>query len=70
VQEIILNRKSTRAKKEQPAKKWLTGLQTMIKYQAKNGNDCPLNGSCHKSRGEGLARSITVHHTTKSHFYS
>jgi len=31
----------------------------MTKYQAKNGNDCPLNGSCHKSKGEGSTRSIT-----------
>jgi hypothetical protein len=33
--------------------------QTVTKYQAKNCNGCPLNGSCHKSKGE---RIIEINH--------
>ncbi|MBL7703110.1 MAG: IS1182 family transposase [Ferruginibacter sp.] len=33
--------------------------QTITKYQAKNCNSCPLNGACHKSKGD---RIIEVNH--------
>jgi transposase len=34
-------------------------IQTVTKYQAKNCNECPLNGSCHKSKGN---RIIEINH--------
>ena len=41
-------------------KKTSTGfLQKVKKYQAKNCNGCPLNGSCHKSQGN---RTIEINH--------
>lgn len=34
-------------------------IQTLTKYRAKNCNECPLNGSCHKSKGN---RIIEINH--------
>jgi len=34
-------------------------IQTVTKYQAKNCNNCPLNGACHKSKGN---RIIEINH--------
>ena len=34
-------------------------IQTLTKYQAKNCNGCPLNGICHKSKGD---RVIEINH--------
>jgi transposase len=34
-------------------------IQTITKYQAKNCSNCPLNGSCHKSKGD---RIIEINH--------
>lgn len=34
-------------------------IQTITKYQANNCNNCPLNGSCHKSKGN---RIIEINH--------
>jgi transposase len=34
-------------------------IQTVTKYQTKNCNNCPLNGACHKSKGE---RVIEINH--------
>jgi len=34
-------------------------IQTLTKYQAKNCNGCPLNGTCHKSNGD---RVIEINH--------
>ncbi len=45
---------------EQQEKITPTGfIQTVTKYQAKNCNNCPLNGACHKSKGE---RVIEINH--------
>lgn len=38
--------------------------QTLKKYQAKNCSTCPLNGVCHKSKGN---RTIEVNHSLKEH---
>jgi uncharacterized protein (UPF0179 family) len=29
-------------------------IQTITKYQAKNCSNCPLNGACHKSKGNRI----------------
>jgi transposase len=34
-------------------------IQTVTKYQAKNCNNCPLNGACHKSKSD---RTIEINH--------
>ncbi len=34
-------------------------IQTVTKYQAENCNNCPLNGACHKSKGD---RIIEINH--------
>ena len=34
-------------------------IQTIARYQAKNCNNCPLNGACHKSKGD---RIIEINH--------
>lgn len=38
--------------------------QTMRKYQAKNCNNCPMNGSCHKSKGN---RTIEINRNLNQH---
>jgi len=38
--------------------------QTLKKYQAKNCSACPLNGACHKSKGN---RIIEINNTLKEH---
>lgn len=38
--------------------------QTLKKYQAKNCSTCPLNGVCHKSKGN---RTIEINHSLKEH---
>jgi hypothetical protein len=38
--------------------------QTLKKYQAKNCQSCPLNGACHKSKGN---RVVEINHSLKKH---
>jgi tryptophanyl-tRNA synthetase len=38
--------------------------QTLKRYQAKNCSTCPLNGACHKSKGN---RTIEINDSLKEH---
>ena len=38
--------------------------QTLNRYQAQNGGQCPLNGRCHKSKGN---RIIAINHKPSRH---